>query len=264
MREELEYRKPDFVKIVYDSLPPGAPHLSAAELHAAIAEAAEYHRSAVVHVGSPADAVEAAEAGATLLMHVPWTAPFTEEQLARLAATGVPLVTTTLIWRRAHEVLEERWRPGPMERALSGAALLEAMAAPRGDWAPAGFPAAFLEDLPRYDRTLGENLLALRRAGVPLLVGTDAGGPGMMHGAALHEELGSLVALGIPPGEVLQMATSRPARLLDPAGGTGVVEEGAWADLLLVDGDPTQEIEATRRIVAVFQHGRRLARTPAP
>lgn len=264
VRDELEYRKPDYVKVMYDAIPPEAPHLTPAALRAIADEAAQYGKRMVVHVGSPADAVEAAEAGAALLMHVPWSAPFTQEQLARLAATGVPVVTTASIWRREEEVLLERWVPSALAREVSGAELLRAFATPKGDWRPAGFAEGFSADLPRLHRQLGENVLALRAAGVPLLAGTDSGLPGVLHGPALHEELATLVALGLPPGEVLQMATSRPARLLDPAGATGVVEEGAWADLLLVEGDPTVDIAATTRIVAVFQHGRRLARTPAP
>lgn len=264
VRDELEYRKPDYVKVMYDAIPADAPHLRPAELRAIADEAAQYGKRMVVHVGSPADAVEAAEAGAALLMHVPWSAPFTQEQLARLAATGVPVVTTASIWRREEAVLRETWRPSALEREVAGSALLAAFATPKGDWRPTGFAESFAGDLPRLHRQLGENLLALRAAGVPLLAGTDSGLPGVLHGPALHEELVTLVALGIPPGEALQMATSRPARLLDAAGATGIVEEGAWADLLLVEGDPTVDITATSRIVAVFQHGRRLARTPAP
>lgn len=99
----------------------------------------------------------------------------------------------------------------------------------------------------------------LAAAGVPLLAGTDAGNPGTAHGASIHRELELLVSAGLTPIEALRAATSTPARvfrLLD----RGRLAPGLRADLVLVDGDPSRDITATRAIVQVWRNGVMVAR----
>lgn len=100
--------------------------------------------------------------------------------------------------------------------------------------------------------TLRENLGALRGAGVPLLTGTGA------PERRLLEELETLVELGATPSEALMAASRLPVRLLDPTAKFGVVSAGAYADLVLVEGNPLEDIGAVRRVVAVWQAGHRL------
>ena len=123
-----------------------------------------------------------------------------------------------------------------------------------------GFDAAFEAGLATFDRNLGQNVKKLFDAGVTLLVGTDAGLPGVFQGASLHRELQALVELGLTPLDVLRGATSTPARFLDPSRRFGIVEPGAVADLLLVEGDPLQDITATEHIVAAWKNGLRVER----
>jgi hypothetical protein len=101
-----------------------------------------------------------------------------------------------------------------------------------------------------------------RQAGVKLLAGTDAANPGTTWGASLHGELELLAAAGLPPSEALAAATSLAAdgfRLAD----RGRIAVGKRADLLLVEGDPTRDVVATRAIVGVWRAGRSLPRTEA-
>lgn len=104
---------------------------------------------------------------------------------------------------------------------------------------------------------------AMRAAGVPILAGTDAPNPTTAHGVSLHGELSLLVDAGLSPVEALAGATSVPAtafRLTD----RGRIEPGRRADLLLVDGDPTRDIRATRRIAMVWKGGVSVDRRTAP
>ncbi|MDJ1131498.1 amidohydrolase family protein [Streptomyces iconiensis] len=95
---------------------------------------------------------------------------------------------------------------------------------------------------------------ALHRAGVPLLAGTDATPFTPQHGEGLHRELELLVLAGLTPAEALTAATSLPARhfALDDR---GRIAPGLRADLLLVEGDPTRHIHATRALVGVWRRG---------
>jgi hypothetical protein len=90
------------------------------------------------------------------------------------------------------------------------------------------------------------------------LVGTDAAlimGSFTTAGESIHYEMGPGEA-GIAPLKVIQAATSNNARILKIQQVTGSIAEGLAADLLLVKGDPTTDINATRNILQVINGGR--------
>jgi imidazolonepropionase-like amidohydrolase len=104
---------------------------------------------------------------------------------------------------------------------------------------------------------------ALRRAGVEVLAGTDAPSPGVAHGLSLHRELELLVLAGLTPSEALAAATSAPARAYG-LHDRGRIAPGRHADLVLVNGDPTADVRATRDIAGVWKRGVRCPRPAAP
>lgn len=102
-----------------------------------------------------------------------------------------------------------------------------------------------------------EGIRQLVQAHVPILTGTDAPVPGSTYGATEHVELALLVHDGLTPVQALASATSVPAQTfhLDDR---GRIRSGLRADLVLVQGDPTTNILATRDIVAVWKRGIRV------
>jgi hypothetical protein len=100
---------------------------------------------------------------------------------------------------------------------------------------------------------------ALHAAGVPILAGTDAPNPGTAHGVSLHGELALLVAAGLSPAEALAAATAVPARHFGLED-RGRIAPGRRADLLLVAGDPTTDVTATRAVAGVWKGGVAVAR----
>jgi imidazolonepropionase-like amidohydrolase len=98
----------------------------------------------------------------------------------------------------------------------------------------------------------------LRRAsikGIPLVPGTDG-----TTGIQLHRELEVMVQAGIPAADVLRQATYGSAQVMGRTGDLGSIAPGKAADLVLLEGDPTQDISAVRRIVWVLHGGRRMDR----
>lgn len=96
----------------------------------------------------------------------------------------------------------------------------------------------------------------MRRAGVLFLAGTDTGNPYCFPGFSLHDELSLLVEAGFTPLEALQTATLNPAIFLGTVESYGTVEKGKIADLLLLEADPLEKIENTKRIAAVVLGGK--------
>jgi len=107
-----------------------------------------------------------------------------------------------------------------------------------------------------------EMTLAMHRAGVPFMAGTDtAAGVHVFPGFSLHEELARFVQAGLTPMEALQTATRNPAQFLGKLSEVGTIETGKIADLVLLDANPLDDIHNTRKIRAVVLSGRYFLRT---
>jgi imidazolonepropionase-like amidohydrolase len=92
---------------------------------------------------------------------------------------------------------------------------------------------------------------AMYEAGVPVVAGTDASPLGF----AYFRELELYVEAGIPAPRVLQLATIGAARVMHHDDERGSITVGKLADLVLVDGDPTQRISDIRRTSLVVKNG---------
>src|SRR5579871_1767291 len=101
----------------------------------------------------------------------------------------------------------------------------------------------------------------MHHAGIPFLAGTDTP-PGVyiFPGFSLHEELQRFVAAGFTPLEALQTATINPAKFLGMEDKVGTVEPGKFADLVMLDANPLEDIRNTQKIAAVFTNGHYLSR----
>jgi imidazolonepropionase-like amidohydrolase len=244
----------DYIKIVFDGgrmYGMTYPTLDREELRAVVAAAHERHKLALVHIGDLAGAREAVDAGADGLAHLfvdqPGDAAFVGLVVARHAFVIPTLSVLDAIaggTEGARLRTDHRLSPylPPNDATMLGRAF------PRRP----GAPAARLE----FALT---TVAALSRARVPILAGTDAGNPGTAHGISLHGELALLVRAGLSPEQALAAATSVPASIFGLSD-RGRVAEGLRADLVLVDGDPTRDITATRAIDAVWKQGARFDR----
>jgi imidazolonepropionase-like amidohydrolase len=95
----------------------------------------------------------------------------------------------------------------------------------------------------------------LFRSGGKLLAGTDCLNAYVPAGFSLHDELQELVSAGLPPFEALKTSTVHAAAFLGKPD-AGTVAAGKRADLLLLDGNPLEDIRHTRRISGVMVRGK--------
>jgi imidazolonepropionase-like amidohydrolase len=100
----------------------------------------------------------------------------------------------------------------------------------------------------------------MNAAGVPLMAGTDTTAPFVFPGSSLHEELALLVQAGLTPMQALQAATKLPAQFLGKLQTQGTVEGGKFADLVLLDANPLEDIHNTQKIRSVILRGKLLNR----
>src|SRR5678816_1329686 len=127
--------------------------------------------------------------------------------------------------------------PAQVRRALPSGALE----------VPPGKEEAYREAFPAMLRLLK----AVHDAGITIIPGTDS-----LAGYVLAHELELYVRAGIEPAEVLRLATLTPAIVMGVAKDRGLIAAGKLADMIIIDGDPTKEISAIRKVTTVIKGGK--------
>jgi len=106
-----------------------------------------------------------------------------------------------------------------------------------------------------------DNLLRAWKAGVILITGSDAGNMLVFHGPTVQHEMALWVEAGIPEAVALQAATLNSATALGTGARFGSLAKGKDATMLVVDGNPLQDIKATEAISFVIFKGERVDRS---
>ncbi|HKG87977.1 MAG TPA: amidohydrolase family protein [Nitrososphaeraceae archaeon] len=122
---------------------------------------------------------------------------------------------------------------------------------------------AMIKEEPQY-QYLWPKILQLTKMlydnGVTILSGTDIPNFELIPGASLHHELELLVEAGIPPLEVIKIATWNGAQALGIEEDVGTIEPGKQADMIVLSDNPIDEISNTKKIEAVINNGQLIDR----
>jgi imidazolonepropionase-like amidohydrolase len=234
----------DYIKIVLDSgrTYQSLPTVSDEMLRAVIGAAHRHGRPAIVHVGSSEEASRAVSAGADGLAHLFVDAPPAADLARQARRSGTFIIPTLVVMERIvnrfdRENLLRDERLSPYMTPSDAAALRRSF--------PVKSVVSTSMDHAR------QAIRQFRRAGVPILAGSDSG---VAQGALLLRELELLVVAGLTPSEALKAATSNPAQQFGLED-RGRISPGRRADLILVNGDPTRDIAALRLIERVWRQG---------
>jgi imidazolonepropionase-like amidohydrolase len=267
----------------------GGPAQFTPELLAAVVEGARRRELPLyVHAMNEQAQSEALALGAHALVHSTLDPmrprEISEEFVRRMAASGVYQLTTLSLFATFPSLFEPARLDDPLTRLVVPRVELETAAAPEardyfdrvaiGYGAPWTFEftrpwlASFFLSASRMReaiRASQQNLLRLHRAGVAIVVGTDAPSPWPdaihhFHGVQTLEELLLLGEAGLAPLEAIAAATSVPARMLGLGDEVGALAPGLRAEILLVEGAPDRDLGALRRVRFTVQG--EVARTP--
>jgi imidazolonepropionase-like amidohydrolase len=115
-----------------------------------------------------------------------------------------------------------------------------------------GAPAPKADQSAATFRAMEATVRVLHQAGVPLVAGTDQAVPGF----SLDREIELHVQAGFTPMEAIQSATVVAAQAMGMEKESGTIEAGKRADVILVDGNPLENISDIRKVSAVFAAGK--------
>lgn len=229
----------DQVKIVVDSIlgPVRFAPLSSDVVRAIVDEAHRSQRRVVAHALDAGIMLELASLGVDEFIHVPERG--TPDQVERLAADlarrRIPVTTTVSNFAPFRN-------SAGVERISFGIPFMPAVRA-------------------NFER-LKTNAARLSAAGVPIAIGTDCcgagerlGDPRALQGARTLYEMEILHAIGLSREAVLIAATRTAAQVIGLANLVGTITSGKLADIVIVDGDPTQDLAALHSTVAVLKGG---------
>lgn len=253
----------DCIKVVLEAGVPGLlfQRLDLSLARAVVEEAKFQGLPAMVHTGDAADVADAASIGASAIEHGSSRGAIPDATFAMLKSLKTAY-DPTLSVIEAFSALRQN-NTHLLDRSLTAQVAPEGMTAATKKMLASPGAQTRLAELSKYPADLkiaGDNLARAWRAGVTLVTGTDSGNMLLIHGPAIHRELQLWVQAGIPAASALMAATRNAAVLLGAENRLGLIQPGYEATLIVVDGNPLEDIAATERVSTVIFKGEHIDR----
>jgi len=247
----------DLIKTVYDT---GGSKLrewlqnNYEDVHKGIIrESGKYGFKVTSHAHELEPARRLIELGISSIQHIPVDAPLDKAFVELAKEKGVIVVPTLSLRKRTFsDVYTRDYQWLPVEETCGDPEVIESL------YAVDSIPLIGDERVQELANSLtlaGQNTLTLYEAGVDLAVGTDAGNFGMLHGPSLHLELLHMSKAGIPNADLIVASTLNSARVVGREGEYGSLEAGKYADFLILDADPLDNIANLQIIDTIVKYG---------
>ena len=255
--EEAAAHKPDYFKIWVDDVFGKFPKMDPAVFKAAIDAAHRHAIKVASHVFYLADAKAVISSGVDALAHSVRDQPVDDELVAMMKKRGTFYVATLNVDASFSAFADD---PSLLDDPFLTAALppesVQQFRSPEYRAKVAADP-----NVPKARAALENgmrNLKTLHARGVHIAFGTDSGAnPVRIQGWGEHRELELMVKAGLSPMDALVAATRGSATMLGISD-RGTLEKGKRADLLVLAGNPLDDIRNTRKLVSVWHDGREI------
>ena len=253
-------RQPDFIKVWYIHRP--GDDLAAQEaIVRATAEAAHAaHVRLAVHATELVTAKSALRAGADYLVHSVEDVPVDAEFLKLARERHALYCPTLFVFTSYGYALSGTWRATEAEQRLADPQILAALHMPDPLPTTVHLPEGLAKLVgehraPALPLVAMQNLLRVWQAGgITVVMGTDAGNIGTVHGPSVFREMDLMEGSGLTPLQVLRSATVNGAATLGNPD-LGTIAPGKLADLVVLDADPLADLANLSRASLVFKGG---------
>ena len=255
----------DFIKLHLDGVP---ADLKPDVIAAAIDEAHKHNMSTAIHIIYLKDAKTAIASGVDVIAHSVRDMDIDAATIAEMKRRNIALVPTLVRDRSVfiYENLPDFFKDPFFLRALPTYKREVDLLSDPASQQRMRTNATVQASKPQLAQGI-KNLKPLIDAGIPIAMGSDSGSIpdrnlGRWIGYNEHAELEMMVSAGMTPMQALVSATSTAARVMK-IDGAGSLQNGKWADLVVLNANPLMDIKNTRQIDAVYIGGRRVNMTAA-
>lgn len=252
-------RRPDYVKAWFIHSPQDDLAAQSVIVKAAIDTAHAAGVPFAVHATELSVAKAALRAGADFLVHSVEDEPVDDEFIALMKHNHALYCPTLFVIMGADDALSGQWIATEAEARLADPQILQTMndltRIPQ-ETLPAYVVKLMQQKKPSaLSAVMAANLKKVWAAGIPVVMGTDAGNIGTLHGPSVFREMALMREAGLTPLQVLRSATLNGARALRREGELGTVDAGKLADLVILSGDPLADPANLSRADRVVKNG---------
>jgi imidazolonepropionase-like amidohydrolase len=252
---ELARHEPDFVKLSVDHRHDTLNRFEPEILRAVIREARNQGLRTVAHVYTLEDAHDVVDAGIHGLVHSVRDRPVDDALIGKMRERDV-FTVATLVREEVNFIYGSRtpYLDDPFFTAHHPDRILATLASEEFQAGHRARP-----DFPEWEPALGtakQNLRTLYDAGLPIGFGSDSGPSARWEGYFEHREMELMAEAGLPPDEIVQIASRVSAEILGIDPDYGTIEAGKMAEFLVLGADPSRDVSNTKTLEQVWQRGR--------
>ena len=225
-------------------------------LHTLIEQAHARRLKVYAHTSFPSEAREFVEAGGDVVVHsIHMAETGARDVFELMAERDVAYIPTLAVFEGGYTA-----KPGsfasPHLHDKVWDVLLASITTPGSVVLASRTVPGLLNDRERSLEISMANLGRALQAGVRIAMGSDAGNAGMLHGATVLRELQLMNEAGMTPMQVIVAATRNGAEVIGRGEELGTLEAGKLADIIVVNGDPLQDLSALGNVELVVKNGK--------